>query len=194
MDAHQLPEAEEQEQVVGQDQPEHREGEELEEGEEAGEPLVAVHVPDRVEVHEEGDDRHHDEHRDRQVVEGDARLDPQRARVDDRRREPVLLARPAPPRVGEAALARAVRGRRRRLVVEHGVLEEGERGEQRDADGQQRHDVAARPREVRAERDGVEEEPGERQQQDGERVEARRRVVEEVHPSPRFSRAAGRAC
>ncbi len=71
----QLPEDVDEEEALGQDEPEHGERENGEVGEEPAVLRVAVHVPDREQVHEEGDQGHHDEHHGRQIVHEDPRVD-----------------------------------------------------------------------------------------------------------------------
>ena len=73
--AHQLPAHVEEQEVVGEDQHQHAEHEEVQVGEEAPEAAVAVHVADRVDVDEESD-RADDEQQHRgQRVDEEADLD-----------------------------------------------------------------------------------------------------------------------
>ena len=93
-DADQFPAHEHLEEVVGEDEVEHREAEQRQEQEEAAEsaaPLqmavlgvdlvvldvrlqLLAHVADREKVDQRGDERHHDEHERRQPVDGEAEL------------------------------------------------------------------------------------------------------------------------
>ena len=68
-----LPEDEEEEVVVGKDQHQHAEDEEREVGEEAVVPGIALHVAGGIDVNEEADGGHHDEHGGGELVgvEGD---------------------------------------------------------------------------------------------------------------------------
>src|SRR5262249_50257057 len=68
---HPLPADEEQQEVVGQHQDEHRGHAEVEVGEEARESPVAVHVPDRVNVDEEAHPGHDQRHDGRERVESE---------------------------------------------------------------------------------------------------------------------------
>ena len=61
-EAHPLPADEHEEVVVGQDEKEHREHEEVQIGEVAGVARVPAHVPGRVDVDDEPHSRHHEEH------------------------------------------------------------------------------------------------------------------------------------
>src|SRR6185295_2319442 len=134
----------------------------------------------------------------------------QRADAQQRVDAAVLLARPGGPVVAEvggrllvrrlpaaavllAGLRAVLRGRgvrAGRLLVDHGVLEDGERAEERDADRGERDDVAVLAREAALPDERREEEAAERQQQDRERVPAGRRALEEravegFHRGPR---------
>ena len=87
--AHTFPAEEHLQQVVGGDQHQHGKGEEREIGEEPGpvafvfvEILVMGHVPHRVEVHEAGNRRHHDQHDRGQPVHADRPVGGQRAALD----------------------------------------------------------------------------------------------------------------
>ncbi len=71
-DADELPEEEELEQIVGEDEPRHRGQEQRELGVVPREAPVLVHVPDRVEHHEEADHRHDDQHQRRDRVDQSA--------------------------------------------------------------------------------------------------------------------------
>ena len=70
-DPDQLPEEEELEQVIGEDESGHRRQEERELRVVAREAVIVVHVIDRVEQDEETDDRHHEEHQRRDRVHED---------------------------------------------------------------------------------------------------------------------------
>ena len=68
--ADQLPGREQQQEVVGQDQQQHAEHEQVEVGEEAPAARVVGHVADRVDVDEHADRRHHDQQHRGQRVDG----------------------------------------------------------------------------------------------------------------------------
>ena len=85
--------------VVGDDEQQHRRGEEAQRGEEVGVAAVAAHVLGRVDVHEQrdrGDDEHH-HHREAVDLDADAELDARVLepgdRVHDRRDRRGVLAR-----------------------------------------------------------------------------------------------------
>ena len=121
-EADQLPSDDEEEQVVGEHQQQHRDGEHLQPGEEEGVLLVAVHVADAEEVHEERDEAHHDEHHGGEPVDGDP--DGQRGRVDTERAEP-----------GPAPLVR-------RRVAEH-LQGDQDRADEGDADREDGEEIPA---------------------------------------------------
>ena len=68
-EAHDLPAEQQLEGVLGHDQVQHAGREQAEEGEVVGEADVALHVLDREDVHEQRDDRDHDEQGHRQAVD-----------------------------------------------------------------------------------------------------------------------------
>ena len=82
--ADQLPRHEDDEPVVGHDQEEHREHEQVQVGEEPPVAGVVAHVPDRVDVHEQADRRHDDEQAGRQRVDVHRRFDVELAGRDPR--------------------------------------------------------------------------------------------------------------
>ena len=71
----QLPRDEDDEPVVGEDQEQHREHEQVQVGEEAPVPGVVAHVADRVDVDQQADRRHHDEQARGQRVDDEADVD-----------------------------------------------------------------------------------------------------------------------
>ena len=73
--AHQLPAHVEEQEVVGEDQHQHAEHEEVQVGEEAPEAAVAVHVADRVDVDEESDGADDEQQHRGQRVDEEADLD-----------------------------------------------------------------------------------------------------------------------
>ena len=83
-DADQLPEDEEHQQVAGQDQAEHRRGEQRHEHEVAPVAVVGLHVAGRIDLHEQRDARHDDQHHRGQAVDPDAQLDVERPRCEER--------------------------------------------------------------------------------------------------------------
>jgi len=74
-EADERPADDQQHEVAGQDQQQHREDEEVEEAEEAGVAPVGVHVGDRVEVDQRRDPRDDEDHEHRQRVDEDVELD-----------------------------------------------------------------------------------------------------------------------
>ena len=70
-----LPAEEGEQQVVAEHEHEHREHEQVQVDEELGEPRVAVHVADRVEVDQRADAGDEQDHRHRQRVEQEAEVD-----------------------------------------------------------------------------------------------------------------------
>ena len=58
--------------VVGDDEQQHRRGEQRQRGVEVGEAAVAAHVLDRVDVHEQRDQRDDEHHHHREAVDLDA--------------------------------------------------------------------------------------------------------------------------
>ena len=83
--ADQLPEDEQHEQVVGQDQAQHGGGEERHEGVVARDAAVALHVAERVDLDEQRDAGDDDEHDGREAVEAGADVDDQVAGAEQRR-------------------------------------------------------------------------------------------------------------
>ncbi len=81
---HQFPRHEEEQQVIRDDKGEHRSTEERQIREEARVPLVAVHVADRVDLHEHGDYRDDDQHDRRELINYESHPDRQ---VGDHRPE-----------------------------------------------------------------------------------------------------------
>ncbi len=71
----QLPEDVERNQVVGEDEPQHREREEREIGEEAGVPRIAVHVAHREEVDHRAHQGHDHQHADGELIDQDPHRD-----------------------------------------------------------------------------------------------------------------------
>ena len=112
----QLPGDEDDEEVVGQYQEQHREHEEVQVREEPPVPAVVGHVADRVDVDEQADGRHDDEQAGRQGVDEERRLDDEIAGRDPGEEEDL---------VAEAGF----------LVVERRTVGQGE----------ERHDHAHRP-------------------------------------------------
>jgi hypothetical protein len=88
-EAHALPGEEHEQVVVRQHQDEHREHEQVEVGEEAVVALVAVHVTDRVVVHDHADRAHHEQHDGRQRVDVETPGDVEAARGDPRESVPI---------------------------------------------------------------------------------------------------------
>ena len=76
-----FPADEQQRQVVGQDQDQHREGEQVQVGEVAREVRVVPHVADGVDVDEEADAGDHQDHHRRQRVDAEGDVDAQGAGV-----------------------------------------------------------------------------------------------------------------
>ena len=77
-----LPEDVEEEEVVGEDQHDHREDEQVQIREEAGVPVVAVHVPDRVHVNQEADAGDDEQHDRGELIDLGAHRHVERARLD----------------------------------------------------------------------------------------------------------------
>ena len=76
---HALPTEEGHQEARAQDQDDHREREQVEVREEAAEPLVSVHVPDRVEVDQRAHAGHQEDPGDRERIDEEAHVDLQRA-------------------------------------------------------------------------------------------------------------------
>jgi hypothetical protein len=72
--ADQFPESVDDKQVVRQHQPKHRKGEERQESKEAAVFRIALHIANAEQMHERGDQRDHDQHHYRHVVELDTDL------------------------------------------------------------------------------------------------------------------------
>ena len=70
--AHQFPSRVDEEEVVGQDQEEHRELEQGQVGEEAREAGIPLHVPDGVDGDQRGDDAHHRRHHSAEGIDHEA--------------------------------------------------------------------------------------------------------------------------
>jgi hypothetical protein len=85
-EAHTLPADEHHEQVVAEDEHQHREQEEVQVGEEALEPpviaVIVVHVADGVDVNQRADARDHQDHDRRQRVEQECELGVEGVRAD----------------------------------------------------------------------------------------------------------------
>src|SRR5206468_6211241 len=79
---HALPADEEERQVVGEHEDEHRGREQVQVGEVAREAPIAVHAADRVDVHEKADARHHERHDRRECVEPERGLGAEGPRGD----------------------------------------------------------------------------------------------------------------
>jgi len=67
--AHQFPADEHHQEVLREGDDEHREGEEREVGEETRVPRRVVHIPLRVELHQQGNGRDHHHHHNRQIID-----------------------------------------------------------------------------------------------------------------------------
>jgi len=145
----QLEEHERHQQVVGDDEAEHRRREQAEPGVVAGEPRLAlvVHVPEREHVHEQRDERYDDEHERRQRVDENAEGELDVRRADPAGARPRVdgpIRRLAPRDRREYPQREQERARRRRDAAERAPFGEIFAGTERDQEREEREEYDRR--------------------------------------------------